>query len=264
MNTPLQQTAAPARNRAWAVRQLQRQLERDSWPRLQMLLLVALTGGTGFLASFALLGAGVQAMWLRYPLAVGIAYLAFLLLLWLWLRTRAEDYADVPGNLPSGGTSPAAHATPAPHSGGGGDFAGGGASASFDAHPASLAPDLPTPAAPHPLGDGLSTVAEADEFAVPVALALLVLGLALSSLYVVYMAPLLMAELLLDGVLAATLYRRLRGLQTQHWLQTALQRTAWPFALTALLLGAVGAAFQWLAPHALSLGGVLRHLAATS
>ena len=47
-------------------------------------------GGAGLLASFLLLhSAGVGAMHLRYPAAVGCAYLAFLFLLWLigrWLR----------------------------------------------------------------------------------------------------------------------------------------------------------------------------------
>ncbi len=250
---PSPRRRSPIRSRAWAIQRLRWRLERDAWPRVQMALLVALTGAAGFLASFALLHAGLDAMWLRYPLAVGIAYAVFLLLLWLWLRTRAEDYADLP--LPSEGSAAepgAASGAPdvALRSGGGGDFGGGGASAGFDA-----------PASPGPLDDGLSFAGDAaDEWAVPLALLLLVLGLALSSLYVVYSAPVLMAELLLDGALATTLYRRLRVLETRHWLQTALRRTALPFGLTAAFLGAAGWAFHALAPQACSLGEVLRSL----
>ena len=58
-----------------------------------MTLLVVLTGGAGLLASFVLLHLGVDSMAVRYPLAVTIAYAVFLLLLWLWLRTKAETVA---------------------------------------------------------------------------------------------------------------------------------------------------------------------------
>jgi len=77
------------------VLRIQRRLERVSYPRLQMTLIVALTAGSGLLASFLLLDAGVDAMALRYPLAVAIAYAAFLLLLWAWLRQQSID-ANVP------------------------------------------------------------------------------------------------------------------------------------------------------------------------
>jgi hypothetical protein len=216
-----------------------------------MALLVALTGAAGLLASFLLLQAGLQTMWLRYPLALGAAYLVFLALLWLWLRTSALDYIDAPGGLGDPGFAPDGVALPTPVSGGGSDFAGGGASASFDA------PDTGTSS----LGDSLGSVADADDFATPLVVVLLAVGLALSSLYVVYAAPVLFAELLLDGALAATLYRRLRGLESRHWIETAVRRTAGPFLLTALFLALCGAAMQWYAPHAHSLGDVLQHAA---
>lgn len=129
------------------------------------------------------------------------------------------------------------------------DFAGGSASASFDA-PASST-----------LGEGLGSVADADEFAIPLAVLLLAAGLALSSLYIVYTAPVLFAELLLDGALAATLFRRLRGLTARHWIETAVSRTALPFVLTAVFLGLCGAAMQAYAPEAHSWGDVLQHAA---
>lgn len=234
-------------NRPRLVQRLQQHLERDGWPRVQMTLLVAVTGGAGLLASFVLLQTGLHTMWLRYPLALGVAYLVFLGLLWLWLRTSALDYVDAaPGDLDF---APDSVSTPDLVSGGGGDFAGGGASASFDA-PGS-----------NTLGDSLGSVADADEFAVPLVVLLLAAGLALSSLYVVYTAPVLFAELLLDGALAATLFRRLRGLATQHWIETAVNRTALPFVSTAIFLGLCGAVMQAYAPGAHSLGEVLQHAA---
>jgi hypothetical protein len=216
-----------------------------------MALLVGLTGAAGLLASFLLLQAGLQTMWLRYPLALGAAYLVFLALLWLWLRTSALDYVDAPGGLGDAGVAPGGATLPSPIADGGGDFAGGGASASFEA------PDTGT----NPLSDGLGPLADADDVAIPLIVVTLAIGLALSSLYVVYAAPVLFAELLLDGALAATLYRRLRGLESRHWIETAVRRTAGPFLLTALFLLLCGAAMQWYAPQAHSLGGVLQHAA---
>lgn len=119
------------RTRSDAVDELRRDLLSRSWPRAQMTLLVMLTGGTGLLASFLLLQAGVERMALRYPLALAVAYGVFLLLLWLWLRTKTEDWADVPDVdldlLPSSGRGATTWS-----SGGGGQFGGGGASAGFD------------------------------------------------------------------------------------------------------------------------------------
>lgn len=75
---------------------------RASFPRLQMSLIVALTGGSGLLASFLLLHGGIQSMALRYPAAVALAYVVFLLLLWVWLRTTRREWidaADIPPAL---------------------------------------------------------------------------------------------------------------------------------------------------------------------
>lgn len=261
------------RSRDDAVGRLRHDLQTHGWPRSQMMLLVALTGGSGLLASFLLLQAGLDSMALRYPLALLMAYGVFLLLLWLWLRTKADDWADLPDpgiNLSDLDLTPAgARHAPTWSSGQGGDFGGSGASASFDAparvHPLMQSPPLRvhggTTDTPGPL-DGIGSVSDlgdADEFAIPLLLIALAAGLALSSLYVVYSAPTLLAELLLDGALSATLYRRLRGIERRHWVSTALRKTALPFALTALLLTAVGWGLHTAAPGARSLGEAVHH-----
>ena len=64
-------------------------------PRLQMLLIVALTAAAGFLASASLLDIGLQALGQRYALSVVIAYLVFLLLLRTWVRLHDKSL-DVP------------------------------------------------------------------------------------------------------------------------------------------------------------------------
>ena len=72
-----------ANTRALAIQRVKDRLARDSFPRIQMVLLVALTGGFGLLASFTMLQFGVDSMALRYPLALAFAYVFFLFLIWL-------------------------------------------------------------------------------------------------------------------------------------------------------------------------------------
>ena len=213
-------------------------LEALGQPRLQMMLIVALTGLGGFLASFAMLHLGVHSMALRYPLAVGAAYLVFLLLLWLWLRTKRDDYdydIDDPGidlgRGPSGGSS--GEGGPSSGSSGSGDSSG--------------------------LGDVAEALGGADELALPLIALALAAALLFAGGWIVYSAPLLFAELLVDGVLVASLYRRLKGAEARHWLETAFRRTVWPFAATALLFCIAGVTMHHLAPEARSIGDVKQH-----
>jgi hypothetical protein len=243
----------PRFERLKEIQRLRKSLEKDSFPRLQMFLLVSITGGVGFLASFILRHFGLDTIWLRYLAALGCAYAAFLFLLWLWLRTQAEDYSDLPDlpDLPSGRSGPSPD-----YGGRGGDFGGGGASGQVDGayEFTSSGPDLDVP-----VGDAIDVVSGADELALPLAAIGLLVALALSSFWVVYTAPMLFAELLVDGVLAASLYRRLRGLKTRHWLETALRRTFWPFAFTALMVAGSAWAMQLYAPEAHTIGQVIAH-----
>jgi hypothetical protein len=208
-------------------------LERDSYPRLQMFLLVALTGCAGFLASWSLRRAGLDTMWLRYLLAIGCAYLIFLGLLAAWLRTSARDYEDAPEDALDG-------ADALSDMGDGASVAGEGAAAAGEAS-ASAA------------GEAAGALE-----ALPL-LALIALGaLLLSALFlvvsVVSAAPLLFAELLIDGALSASLYRRLRGVDRKHWLESAVRRTCKPFLLVAVLLVFAGALMAWTMPAAHSVG----------
>jgi len=235
--------------RSQEVHRLQSTLNRDSYPRLQMALLVSITGAACFLASYVLLSSGLLVMWLRYLAAFGIAYLVFLGLLWVWMRTSAKDYADVdPSGLTPG--HDAAGSADAAFCGKGGSFDGGGASGNYESMPTPANSTAFETEGDSSIGDTVGAVCEADELAIPLIAILFLAGLILSSLWVVYAAPLLFAELLVDGVLAASLYRRLRGLESRHWLETAVRRTALPFVLTAIVLAGAGAGMQHYAPQA--------------
>jgi hypothetical protein len=222
-----------------------------------MLLIVALTAASGFLASYGLLRAGMAEMWLRYLAAVAIAYVAFLGLLWLWMRTRPRDYEGI-GDAPSGNGGGAGSGPV----GKGGESGGGGAGVAYEAPPTSGAE----------AGGSVEAAAEAaaaaasgaDELAIPVGAAILLALIALSllgSFWVVYSAPVFLAELLVDGVLAAALYRRLRagGPASRHWLETAVRRTLWPMTVVAVSAAVAGWIMALYAPGARSIGDVLIH-----
>ncbi|MCA1631228.1 MAG: hypothetical protein LC774_12980 [Acidobacteria bacterium] len=141
--------------RAQAVGRAERLLLRRASPRLLMSLLLLLTGGAGFLCSYALLHAGLARMSVRYPVSILVAYCVFLLLLRVWLaaqgRRRGSGSDFGPSNLDlnfGGGTDGASHGF---DFGGGGDFAGGGAGGDWaqpgdaggiDANPAGMSPGL--------------------------------------------------------------------------------------------------------------------------
>ncbi len=242
-------------DRARAIQAIQERLERHSFPRLQMFLLVALTGGCGLLASFGMLRLGLGTTALRYPLALAAAYLFFLFLIWLWLRTNARDYLDAVPDANLGGGGGSSEGLPGLRSGGGGDFGGGGASGSFDGAGTVVRDAVPVRSSGASLGDAV----DGDGFAIPLLVIALAIGLAVASLYVVYIAPVLFAEVLVDGALSYALFRHLRGHDPQHWLVSAFRRTVLPFGLTALFLFAVGAGMAAYAPGAVSVGQVLEH-----
>lgn len=234
-----------------------------------MSLIVLLTGGVGFLAASLLLKAGMDTMWLRYLCAFVVAYPAYLLLLWLWLRSRTEDYTDFPdvSNLApsSSGTSDSAIAgdlarLPVE---GGGSFGGGGASGGFDAPLAGESITLDSGATEgitDVAGDALGPVGDADEFAIVLLVVIMLVAVLASSVWVVYTAPGLFAELTVDGALSAGLYHRLRKAETRFWLETAVRRTLLPFILTTAIVVGCGWYLQQLAPAARSIGDVSTHL----
>jgi len=233
-------------------------LIREGTPRLQMSFILLLTGLAGFLASFSLLHLGVASMALRYPAAIVMAYCVFLLLLRLWLWAQGRGlHADLdPSCLDidiPGGSAPGKGLG----FGGGGDFAGSGAGGNWGAGVAS-----PSRA---PGGDSFLDRVGFDldleeGWLVVLALVALVGGL-LASLYVIYIAPALLAEILVDGVLLAGLYKRVKRIEQRYWLRSALRRTLTPAVLTAALFTAGGYLMQRAVPAALSIGDVWKHLA---
>lgn len=193
------------------------------------MVLLLVTGGVGFLTSAGMLRLGVREMWIRYPVAVLLAYITFIALIRLWAEGE-RNRADAHRELERIDSADADH-RPSPDSSGwewldGADFC-----------PSHL-----------------------DEGCLPVLIlgALLALVVALSA--VVCAAPGLLAEVFLDVVLVAALYRRLSHIEHRHWLATAIRRTWMPAFSAAVVLALAGALMQALVPEARSIGKVWEQL----
>ena len=184
-----------------------------------------------FLTSVALLAAGVRSMPLRYAAAASVGYAVFLIELRIWIaamKRRVGDSADPLDALDPGG---------------GGSRRGG--SEDVDVSDPSVWSDL----------SGL----DGDEGGCLGVLVLLVLLAAFSAVvYVIWAAPLLLAELMLDGVIVTGVARHFRRVPRRDWLHSALRRTVVPFAILLLVVTTLGFVVQRADPEADSIGDVVR------
>lgn len=240
-----------AETRREAVRQTERTLKLYGWPRLQMSLILLLTGFAGFLFSVFLLDAGLWRMWLRYPAMVLFAYGVFLLLLraWIFVQQRGgfgfdemafEDLGEghyYELSLPKGGSG-----------GGGWGFSssrGGGGGGSW-------------------LGNfGFDLNFDDDGCAVLLALIALVAaitGALVLSVYIIFAAPTLLAEILVDALLLAGLYKRVKSIERKHWARSALRKTWLPLLSVLVLFTLAGYAMQRAVPEARTIGEFWRRV----
>ena len=170
-------------NRERAVKRIQRRLTDRGWPRLQVSAAFLVAGLVAFGSSFALLRLGLSNMAIRYVLATCVAYAAFLLLLRLIVGAIRRRVAT--------GANSADVLDLALNVGPSGPFPGTPTAAPVAEEPVGAMSDLPIP----DLDEGLVVLVPA-----------LILGAGLiSSLYVVYVAPVLLAELILDVVIVSGL-----------------------------------------------------------
>jgi hypothetical protein len=193
-----------------------------------MLIIVLATGACGFLFSFILLRLGLETMWIRYPVAVGLAYLVFFLLLRLWL---------VFGGVPLSGSDVL-----------------DAADVSLDI--ASTVGEVGSGTAEGASASDAASALDAAEFWPLVAIAGLLGGI-IACLYVIYTAPSLLAEVVVDGALVSALYSRLKKGECPHWVYGAIRRTWVPALVAAIFFGVAGFALAKAVPGAHSIGEVI-------
>lgn len=244
-----------AKTRAQQIDSIKKRLLSESFPRLQISVILAVTALSGFLFSFALLSFGVSSMTLRYPIATTLAYCVFLLFLrvWLWLQNNRAD-SDVSSLDFSGSSGSSEGGGSNFHFSGGGDFSGAGAGGDWSAG------DSSSLSSGDSLLDGSSFDFDIEEIGLLIIAVIAVLGGLLASFYIVYAAPVLLAEIFVDGVLIAGLYKRVKGIERKYWLTTAIKRTIVPVILAIVFFTIAGFALQIAVPEADSIGRVWKYL----
>ncbi len=195
-------------------------LERDSFPRLTILVILFVAGFVAFLTSAFALWAGMTSMALRYALAVMSGYAGFLLTLRAWLMYRQGLGND------------------------------------SNVERLQLASDLNvSPPLPRSwfASDSRLFSLDLDDLWWLLLLIAAILGAAATIVYVIYDAPILLAEVALDAGLLSAIYQRHR-----HWSRTAFRRTWLAATSLAIFMSIAGSALGHLVPHAHSIGDVLR------
>jgi hypothetical protein len=214
------------------VERVRRRLLDAGTPRLGMTAVVAATGTAGLLASLALLRMGLAVPCVRYFLSTVVAYLAFLLLVREWARREArrilEDVPTLDKEEPD-----AEDERPLP---------------------SVLADETPRKGWPGWLDFNPLDLLDFEWATLIFALLLLAAGAA----WVIADAPALLAEVVLDGLISAGLFRRLRRLEDRTWIGSAVRATWKPFLLVLILVVGTGVALGIIAPGARSLGDLLR------
>ena len=193
-----------------------------------MSLVVFVTVGLSLLASKLLLVAGLSHMGRRYLLTCGIAYLVYLALLWVWMKTLGShrdwmpDSCEIPDLIPDLSSNSIS-------SNGGSDLL-------------------------EPVAEAASGV---DDIVVPLVLGIVIVVIFCSSAWVIYSAPTLFAELIVDAAMVGNLCHRFSPSDRRPWLMSALQHTGVPFCLTALVAWLGGTLLTELFPKAQTIGDVL-------
>jgi hypothetical protein len=214
-----------------AIQRLKAAVERRGWSRFQMFFFLFIAAATGVFASALGHAAGVNSMAIRYPLCVGIAYVAFLFLLSLYVSQHRSNRKRSGVNPVDGSLLDLANVQPP--------------IPSLGHHAAT------TNSVPRQSSGGFDVGGVDGEGIVVVLLIVVALGAALlAGGFVLYQAPVIMAEILVDGALFLGLAKRIDRLETRHWLATAIRRTWIPLVLVTVTFMLVGAALESVVPGA--------------
>ena len=244
------------------VDRMRTRLETGYWPRVHCMLIVTLSTAAACLTSFTLLLLRVDSMAVRYGAAALAGYATFLFLLhawvrWKWSRFKANedgsDIVDVAANtidlpvdlsLPRGGRV---------FSGGGGRSGGAGASQLWGS-PAQPVSAVKSGGGGGGGGWGLDFDAD-DLLWVIVALVAASAGVVAIG-YVVWIAPTLLAEAIVNGAIAGKVYHGMRKHEDNFWTSRIFRHTILSGVVVFACAVLVGYAFNRIAPEARSIGGV--------
>jgi hypothetical protein len=214
-------------------------------------------------------------MLVRYPIVLALSYLMFFVFIKLWLlyirRTSRSNSSDAGSCdaiiIPDGGGAPISGVADLIEPGGG-EFGGGGASGDFaDVSAAADVPDSAgsaVSAAVVPQSGGSSCLPDIPNID-DGAIVLIILGILLTlilgaGLYLVYVAPAILSDTAVHAIMASSLYRASKRMDSPDWVGGIFKATWIPFAIVVILTIVVALIATHYCPGASKLSDVFRSL----
>lgn len=240
--------------------------------RLHICLILTACFIVGLIITKLLLLAGVHQMWIRYAVALFMAYVAFLCGVWIWLRyagferrilpSRRSSLADAANSINFGGSGGSSGGGGGSiFRGSGGSSGGGGASASFgeasSGHSSSPMFALSSHGGSSSGGGGFDF---GDDGWVIVALIALLAAVFGAVVWIVYAAPTILADAAFAGMLSGGLVRSTRHIASGGWVESVLGHTWLAFAVVFVLAMVFAFLAQRHFPDAHTLVDVIKSL----
>lgn len=194
--------------------------DRISAPRTIIFVIVCLSASIGIGSSYLLFKAGLGMMVIRYPLAFGLGYLGFLLMVRIWAeiersRMNSDEVKKCGDDAPTEGS---------------------GWLDGFQVDPFMV---------------------EGGLF-VLIFLAFVAFGVLILS--IVNAGPIILAEVVFDVALAGTAYKVLAKADKRHWLAAAIKRTYIQALVIFFVLLVAGGTFDILAPNSDTMGKAVHEI----
>lgn len=243
-------------------------IQRRFLVRLHMtaILLGVVAGGT--LVNVQLYAFGLHSMMWRHLAVIGCSYLFFLALVRVWIAYvrssgSSNDSADLDvvdlfdhgGHWIDWGSQPM-HGGPSLSADGGSSFGGGGATGSWG-EGASSANSLSSSSSSTSSLSVPSIDLDEGGCVVLAVLAVLVAAICGTGLYLIYIAPTMLAEAAFEALLAGALARRTRKMEQKGWVGSVVGATALPLTIVLLMSVAFAAVAARICPGSTSVAQVV-------
>ena len=235
--------------------------------RLHMTIILVATFAVGLLTVHALFAIHVAKLWMRYAIAVLVAYGAFLGLLKIWLIYFAICIRHAHGggsssgggdldwfNFSGGGTSSGSSSSVSDLGSGGGKFGGGGASGSWgtpEPQPVVVAPLKQSSGGGTSSSSGFGLDLDGDEIVlvlIIIAVATAIIG---AGAYLIWAAPTILGDTAFNAILASALVNKTKKVSHPDWVGSVVRATAVPFAIVLALTILMGWYAQHICPSAM-------------
>ncbi|MEA2572358.1 MAG: hypothetical protein QOI24_4359 [Acidobacteriota bacterium] len=234
-----------------------------------MSLILLATILAGVVATNVMLQVHLNRLWLRYAIAVLLAYGAFLFLVKCWLfylgirarRERMRVAIDCPIDLLDavcdlGDLGDIGNSVVDGLENMGGRFGGGGSSGSWAEPPSTSGIVSPSGGGGGGGGGGFDLGLDIDDGVLLLAIAA-VLAIVIACIYLVYAAPAILSEAAFEAALGAALLKKAREAGSANWVGSIVKATILPFLIIAALSTTVGWYAQVKCPGATRLHDAL-------